>query len=201
MAWPTNKYQASKLVGMIGEEWVLDYLKQNRMSAEIVDVRKDKGWKEMDVDFTVTQFVALPDHWDQQQVTLIEVKTDQHTLKTDNFAFETKKEFANGDKVQGAWLRSRADEWWYVCATEGMDVVLYVLNAKLMRKIYTFEVLEKGFDEPKKPHKRDNGDKFWCRLVPVEHIPVGWRGYPRTILSADQLDERMAAIMEREGVK
>lgn len=199
MAWPTNKYQASKLVGMIGEEWVHDYLKRNWMDTEIKDVRQDPAWKLMDVDFAVTQFKEEAKHG-FANVVLIEVKTDQHTLKTNNFAFEVEKKFAiGGNNVQGAWPRSKADQWWYVCATEHMEVLLYVLNAKVMRDIYTNEVMARCFDVTM--HEKDNGDKFWCRLVPVDHVPLGWRGMPRRILSADQLDERMAAIMEREGVK
>lgn len=207
MRWPTDKQEEARLVGLIGESWVWERLNHTTedtikdrvwLGGEVFtveDLRDDKGWQDMDVDFAVTDRNC--------ETTLIEVKTDQHALVTGNFALETKKVPGSGAATRGAWVRSVAHQWWYVCATQGKDVVLYILNAKVLRDIFTLEVLEgkhDGVDTYRAIENRreSRSISFICRLVPVDMVPVGWRGEGKFIMTAGQLDRRMDDIMRKE---
>lgn len=194
MRWPTDKHEEARLVGLIGEGWVWKRLNHNAQGT-VEDLRDDKGWQDMDVDFAVTNV--------KKETILIEVKTDQHILGTGNFAFETKKVPHSGAATRGAWLRSVAHQWWYVCATQHKDVALYILNAIVLRDIFTLEVLEKqndGVDTYREiENRRDSrAISFMCRLVPVDMVPLGWRGEGQTIMAAEELHRRMDDIMRKE---
>ena len=76
----TQHFKDSITTGGIGEHVVWNVLNNKPNVRQVVDVRLDKRFQEMDVDFMIEN--------NQRQFYYIEIKTDQHGHETGNIVYE-----------------------------------------------------------------------------------------------------------------
>ena len=156
--------------GKLGEAIVLELLRQKYPGTPIQDVRDDPVQRQRDIDFILT----MPDG-----KFTIEAKGDSHTRRTGNIALEFRRRYVDGPGP-GCWLRSEADEWWYVALDRNGKLPpgatprhqLYVLDARLLRGHFTLGFLgRQGYTV--QPNKRkDDPTIYDCYLVPISDFPA-----------------------------
>lgn len=96
-----HNFVQSFKVGSIGEEHILQYLQESDTVEDIQDVRSDKAYQKIDVDFVITMTNG--------EVFKIEVKTD--TYKSGNIYYETMSSVET-DSI-GCFEKTEADFLFY----------------------------------------------------------------------------------------
>lgn len=135
----------------IGEYAVWNYFNQLLTIKEIFDVRDDKKFQEMDVDFLVMDV--------KRQVTWVEVKTDYHSQDTGNFVYET----STSGNI-GCFEKTKADVIaYYVPKSRN----LYLLTVSALRTyVRTHEL--------KKIRMGDNAEGYLLDIGDLERTNVIW---------------------------
>ena len=94
-----NKFQKDLRTGVLGEEVVYNFLVKDSQTSKVIDVREDKIFQKLDVDFIqeLTNGISR----------MIEVKTDTQAHYTRNLAYEhtSKKNY----KTIGCFEKTKAD--------------------------------------------------------------------------------------------
>lgn len=110
-------FAESLAMASIGEFAVWNYFNSLKTVKEILDVRDDKRFQQMDVDFLLLDV--------NRQVSWIEVKTDFRADKTGNFVYET----STSGNI-GCFEKTRADVIAYYVPSSNN---LYLLNVSALR--------------------------------------------------------------------
>lgn len=120
-----NKFQKDLRTGEIGETKVYDYLSSLYITQYIQDVRDDKFFQGLDVDFI---------HCDKQgEFRKIEVKTDTMAHRTGNLAYEhTSNKYYN---TIGCFEKTRADYMFYYLSE--VDEIYTINMNKLRNYVHT----------------------------------------------------------------
>lgn len=102
--------------GRVGEDIVINFLKQNKCFDNIIDVRKDKEYQNMDIDFILKR---------KDREYKAEVKTDYIAHTTNNICFEivSNKEY----NTDGCILKTKSDILLYYIIE---DDKLYIFNTR-----------------------------------------------------------------------
>lgn len=152
-----NKFQQDLKTGNIGEEIIFEFLKANIATRTILDVRHDKFFQDIDIDFIQETL--------QSEIRKIEVKTDTLAHKTGNLAYEhTSNKYYN---TIGCFEKTRADYIFYYL-TETKE--LYILHTESLRNYVS---LNKN-----KLREVSMGDNALGYLVKLEDLiinKIGWR--------------------------
>lgn len=136
--------------GEIGEEKVYEYLSLNKSVKRIEDVRKDKDYQCIDVDFVCYD--------ENNKKCLIEVKTDRKAHNTGNIVYEIiSNKYYN---TVGCFEKTKADKiFYYLLNTDE----LYIINVKKLR-IY----VNKKYKNKNK--ERIMGDCAIGYLIPIKDL-------------------------------
>lgn len=152
-----NKFQQDLKTGNIGEEIIFEFLKGNIATRTILDVRHDKFFQDVDIDFIQETL--------QSEIRKIEVKTDTLAHKTGNLAYEhTSNKYYN---TIGCFEKTRADYIFYYL-TETKE--LYILHTESLRNYVS---LNKN-----KLREVSMGDSALGYLVKLEDLiinKIGWK--------------------------
>ena len=130
--------------GESGEHLVWNILSKSKDVRSIVDVRQDKAFQEMDIDFLVED--------GDRQFTPIEVKTDFKAQDTGNLVYEVQTSGHLGcfEKTQARFI------YYYIPAQK----VVYVIGVKAWRT-YIHQV---------KPEERKMGDNATGFLLSIKEL-------------------------------
>lgn len=152
-----NKFQQDLKTGNIGEEIILEFLKENKATKSVLDVRNDKFFQDIDTDFIQETL--------QNEIYKIEVKTDTLAHKTGNLAYEhTSNKYGN---TIGCFEKTRADYIFYYL-TETKE--LYILHTESLRN---YVLLNKN-----RFREVDMGDNALGYLIKLEELiinNIGWK--------------------------
>ena len=152
-----NKFQKDLTTGKIGEDVVFDFLKRDVTTKSVVDVRNDKLFQELDVDF----IQETPSN----EIRKIEVKTDTLAHTTGNLAYEhTSNKYYN---TIGCFEKTRA------------DYIFYYLSE--VKQVYILEVERlRNYVHSNRNRFREvsMGDSALGYLIKLEELvknKIGWR--------------------------
>lgn len=152
-----NKFQQDLKIGNVGEEVIFNFLEKNKATKTILDVRNDKFFQELDIDFI--------QETKQGEVRKIEVKTDTIAHKTGNLAYEhTSNKYYN---TIGCFEKTRADYIFYYLTETGE---LYILHTNTLRSYIT--------NNKNRLREVNMGDNALGYLVKLEELiknKIGWR--------------------------
>lgn len=137
-------FSQSLLEGESGEHVIWNLLMKSRDVRSVVDVRQDKNFQEMDIDFLVEN--------GERQFTPIEVKTDFKAQDTGNIVYEisTSGHLGCFEKTKARYI------YYYVPG----DKTAYMIDVKAMRT-YIHEV---------RPEEKQMGDKSTGFLLPIRDL-------------------------------
>lgn len=151
-----NKFQKDLKVGKAGEDVVLDFLKVNGSTKNVLDVREDKLFQELDIDFIQETLYS--------ELRKIEVKTDTLAHKTGNLAYEhTSNKYYN---TLGCFEKTKA------------DYIFYYLSE--IKSVYILKVSElRNYVRLNKNRLREvsMGDSALGYLIKLEDLiknEIGW---------------------------
>lgn len=151
-----NKFQKDLKVGKTGEDVVLDFLKVNGSTKNVLDVREDKLFQELDIDFIQETLYS--------ELRKIEVKTDTLAHKTGNLAYEhTSNKYYN---TLGCFEKTKA------------DYIFYYLSE--IKSVYILKVSElRNYVRLNKNRLREvsMGDSALGYLIKLEDLiknEIGW---------------------------
>lgn len=152
-----NKFQKDLSTGKIGEDVIFDFLKTNKTTKTVVDVRLDKFFQELDVDFIQETY--------NNEVRKIEVKTDTMAHKTGNLAYEhTSNKYYNSI---GCFEKTRADYIFYYL-TETRET--YILHTETLR-----EYIRVHKNSLREVSMGDNALGYLIKLKELIQNNIGWR--------------------------
>lgn len=120
-----SKFEQDIERGKLGEEEVIDFLLSTGTFYKCEDVRENKLFQDLDVDYLLYQY--------NKPTCMIEVKTDYVAHRTGNIVFEhTSNKTAN---TIGCFRKTKADKLLYFISK---TATLYILNMREFRE-YVFE--------------------------------------------------------------
>lgn len=152
-----NKFQQDLRTGSIGEESVLQFLKVSKSTKNIMDVRYDKFFQELDVDFIQETH--------NNEFRKIEVKTDTKAHNTGNLAYEhTSNKHYN---TIGCFEKTKADYIFYYL-TENKN--LYIFHTETLRGY--ININKNRFREV---NMGDNALGYLVKLEELINNNIGWR--------------------------
>lgn len=152
-----NKFQKDLKVGNIGEEVIFEFLKGNIATRTIVDVRHDKFFQDLDIDFIQETL--------QSEIRKIEVKTDTLAHKTGNLAYEhTSNKYYN---TIGCFEKTKADYIFYYL-TETKE--LYILHTESLRCF-----IANNKNRLREVSMGDNALGYLVKLEELIQNNIGWR--------------------------
>lgn len=146
-----TKFERDMNTGAIGEEIVFNLLKSDSRVKEVIDVREDKIFQRIDVDFV--QFFK------NEKPLLIEVKTDEKAHETGNIIYES---ISNATyNTIGCFEKTTSQIIYY-----------YIVHTKEMLIIRTSKLRDyMSEDKNKKKYKYVHmGDNARGYLIPIQHI-------------------------------
>lgn len=152
-----NKFQKDLRTGVLGEEVVYNFLVKDSRTSKVIDVREDKIFQKLDVDFIqeLTNGISR----------MIEVKTDTQAHYTKNLAYEhTSNKYYN---TIGCFEKTKADYIFYYL-TETKEV--YILDTLKLRQYV--RVNKNRFREVS---MGDNALGYLIKLEELTTNKVGWR--------------------------
>lgn len=142
-----HEFKKSLVLGEEGEKIVMTHIKNNANTKNIIDVRGDKKYQNMDVDVLINHI--------NDNVYLGEIKTDSY--KSGNIFYETIS--AQEVNSEGCMDKTEADFLFYYFINMNK---LYTINMKLYRE--WFDSLNDYFDEQgyrkSLSNKRYNGGTY-----------------------------------------
>lgn len=152
-----NKFQQDLKTGNIGEDVVYKFLLNDSNTSNLIDVRDDKVFQKLDVDFI------------QELKTggcrMIEVKTDTQAHYTKNLAYEhTSNKYYN---TIGCFEKTKADYIFYYL-TETKEV--YIIDTLRLRQ--HVRVHRNRFREV---NMGDNALGYLIKLEELINNNIGWR--------------------------
>lgn len=152
-----NKFQQDLRTGSIGEESVLQFLKVSKSTKNIMDVRYDKFFQELDVDFIQETH--------NNEFRKIEVKTDTMAHITGNLAYEhTSNKYYN---TIGCFEKTKADYIFYYL-TENKN--LYILHTETLRSY-----IHTNKNRFREVNMGDNALGYLVKLEELVNNKIGWR--------------------------
>lgn len=152
-----NKFQQDLRTGNIGEEIISSFLKRNTLTKIVLDVRNDKLFQELDIDFIQETL--------QGEIRKIEVKTDMMAHKTGNLAYEhTSNKYYN---TIGCFEKTRADYIFYYL-TETKE--LYILHTESLRSY-----ISNNKNRLREVNMGDNALGYLVKLEELIKNNIGWR--------------------------
>lgn len=152
-----NKFQKDLSTGSIGEEVALNLLKNDSNTLSVIDVREEKLFQKLDVDF-IQELIG-------GGFRMIEVKTDTQAHYTKNLAYEhTSNKHYN---TIGCFEKTKADY-----------ILYYLTETKEMYVIHTNSL--RGYVHGNKNRFREvnMGDNALGYLVKLEELTqnnIAWR--------------------------
>ena len=115
-----DKFQKDLNTGSIGEDIIFDFLQTRKMTKYVLDVRNDKFFQDIDIDFIQETI--------NNNIIKIEVKTDTMAHRTGNLAYEhTSNKYYN---TIGCFEKTKSDYIFYYL-TETNE--LYILSTIKLR--------------------------------------------------------------------
>lgn len=144
-----HNFRQSMEIGKRGEEDIYNYLKNNEIIDNIIDVRNDKAYQKIDVDYLI--YINGKEH-------KIEIKTD--TYKSGNIYYETIS--SNESSTLGCFEKTEADYLFYYFINWGY---LYIFSMEEYRKWFQEieqEFINKGYQ--KKVKNRGYKDKTYTSI-------------------------------------
>lgn len=152
-----NKFQKDLRTGVLGEEVVYNFLLRNSQTSNVLDVRDDKVFQKLDVDF-IQELIS-------GGTRMIEVKTDTQAHYTKNLAYEhTSNKYYN---TIGCFEKTKADYIFYYL-TETKEV--YILDTLRLRQYV--RVHKSRFREV---NMGDNALGYLIKLEELINNKIGWR--------------------------
>ena len=152
-----NKFQNDLRTGELGEEVVYNFLSRNPNTSKVLDVRGDKVFQKLDVDF-IQELIS-------GGFRMIEVKTDTQAHYTRNLAYEhTSNKYYN---TIGCFEKTKADYIFYYL-TETKEV--YILDTLRLRQYV--RVHKSRFREV---NMGDNALGYLIKLEELINNKIGWR--------------------------
>lgn len=131
-------------IGKRGEEHIIDYLKSSPRVTDLVDVRNDRAYQKIDVDFLMTL--------DDGKEYKVEVKTD--TYKSGNIYYETIS--SKEAETTGCFEKTEADYLFYYFINWGFLYVFSMdeyrqwfskMEEKFIKKGYQKKVKNRGYKD------------------------------------------------------
>lgn len=152
-----SKFLKDLDTGKIGEDIVFNFLKTNKTTKNIVDVRFDKFFQSLDVDFI--------QETNNNEVRKIEVKTDTMAHKTGNLAYEhISNKYYN---TIGCFEKTKADYIFYYL-TETKE--LYILHTDTLRSY-----ISNNKNRLREVCMGDNAIGYLVKLNELIQNKIGWK--------------------------
>lgn len=140
-----------------GEDITHLYLLDSKSTKKVIDVRDDKFFQELDIDFLQQDI--------DNKINKIEVKTDTMAHRTGNFAYEhTSNKYY---KTKGCFEKTQSDYiFYYVQGTKDM----YVLDTKKLQKY-----VHSNSKTLKEVCMGDNALGYLIKLTDIEAKGLGYK--------------------------
>lgn len=194
-----NTFQKSNNIGKIGENYFQDIEAYEKFGNDftILRVTEDKRFQNLGVDFIAIEKEATVDEifdsftddneWKPYSY-LIEVKTDQHVISTNNIVYEV---MSSSEKL-GCTEATIADEIYYYGVDENLSIIKgWSINPVKLRQWFRYNMLFSHGKEKKEKilsnRPSSNGRVFFCLNINAlitdgvaKEIPIlkeNWRGY------------------------
>ena len=152
-----NKFQKDLRTGVLGEEVVYNFLLRNSQTSNVLDVRDDKVFQKLDVDF-IQELIS-------GGTRMIEVKTDTQAHYTKNLAYEhTSNKYYN---TIGCFEKTKADYIFYYL-TENKN--LYILHTETLRSY-----IHTNKNRFREVNMGDNALGYLVKLEELVNNKIGWR--------------------------
>lgn len=152
-----NKFQKDLNTGSIGEEVALNLLKNDSNTLSVIDVREEKLFQKLDVDF-IQELIG-------GGFRMIEVKTDTQAHYTKNLAYEhTSNKYYN---TIGCFEKTKADY-----------ILYYLTETKEMYVIHTNSLRSYVHGNKNRFREVNMGDNALGYLVKLEELTqnnIAWR--------------------------
>lgn len=150
-----NTFEQDFEKGKIGENKVLDFLLKNKKTKSIIDVRYDKYFQDIDIDF-IRETI-------DNKIQKLEIKTDLKAHKTGNLAYEfISNKYINST---GCYEKTEAD---YILYFLFETNILYIIKTNLLKefvKTNDFKQIEMG----------NNALGFLIKLDLLEKNKIAWK--------------------------
>jgi hypothetical protein len=119
-----HEFKKSIIIGSQGEDKVISYVTKDDMVFSFKDLRDDKAYQAIDIDFLIVYKAQKG-----VEEVFVDVKTDMQMSRTNNFFIET---VSNVERLTKGWLyKSEADYIWYL---DYHNNILYEFNLNKLRE-------------------------------------------------------------------